>query len=71
METVNVQYKVFWRFKEHPHLKVTKCKKIVNCKCRTVLKQHTRGFFIGNRYIKRSNLNQYIEKIPKKEKLPF
>ncbi len=65
MEIVNVPYKVFWRFKEQPHLKVTKCKKIINTKTGVVLKYHTRGFFISNRYVKRNELNNLVERIPK------
>lgn len=71
METVNVQFKVYWRFKDYPYLKVTKCKKIINCRSGMILKQHSRGFFIVDRYIKRKDLNKHIEKIPKKEWLPF
>lgn len=71
METVKVSFKVYWRFKDYPWLKVTKCKKIVNTKTGTILKQHTRGFFISDRYIKRKELNGYLEKIPKKEHCPF
>ena len=70
-EEVNVKFLVYWRFKDYPHLKVTRCKKIINCKTNSLLKYHTRGFFIGNRYIKRSELNKHIEKIPNIEPLPF
>lgn len=71
METVNVTYKVYWRFKDYPWLKVTKCKKIINSKNGTILKQHPRGFFVIDRYIKRKNLKDYIERIPKKQYYPF
>jgi len=71
METVNVSFKVYWQFKDLPWLKVTKCKKIINCKTGTVLKQHARGFFVNGRYIKRNELNRHIKKIPKKQYLPF
>ena len=70
MEYVNLTFKVFWRFKEYPYLKVTKCKKIINSQKGTMLKYHPRGFFIGNKYIKRGELNEHIEKIPKIE-CPF
>jgi len=69
-ETVNVKFKVFWQFKEVPNLKVTKCKKIINCRTGNILKQHSRGFYVQNRYIKRSELNKHIEKITKVQ-LPF
>ena len=66
-----VKYKVLWRFKEYHHLKVTECKKIVNCKTNKILKYNTRGFFIDGNYYKRNELNQIIEKIPKKQYTPF
>lgn len=71
METVEVSFNVFWRLKDFHYLKVTKCKKIINSRTGKILKQHTRGFFIGGRYIKRRDLNLHIEVIPKKEILPF
>lgn len=71
MKTVNLTFKVFWRVKNQPHLEITKCKKIINSKTSTLLKYHTRGFFIGGKYIKRKDLNQYLELIPTKEYTPF
>jgi hypothetical protein len=71
---VNVQYKVFWQFKENHDFKVTKCKKIINCKKGTLLKQTIRGgsvgYWIDKKFIKRTDLNNHIELI-KKPKLPF
>lgn len=72
---VNVQFKVIWQFKTAPHFKVTKCKKIINCKTNTIVKQSVRcgscGFWINKVFIKRKDLNNYLELIPKKEVLPF
>ena len=70
MEYVNLTFMVFWRFKEYPYLKVTKCKKVINSQRGTMLKYHPRGFFIGGKYIKRSELNKYLEVIPKQD-TPF
>ena len=71
MKTVNLTFKVFWRFKDFPHLEVTKCKKIINSKTGKILNHQARGFFIGGRYVKRKDLNQYLELIPNKEYTPF
>lgn len=68
---VNVRFNVVWQFKEHPEYKVNKCKKIVNCKTSTILKYNSRGFFIKDRYLKRNEINQYLELIPKKQFCPF
>ena len=71
METVNIKIDVFWRFKNFHHLKVTKCKRIINCKTGKFLKQHTRGYFISSKYIKRSDLNSHIEPLPVEDDCPF
>jgi hypothetical protein len=68
---VNLTFKVLWQFKDFPHYKVTKCKKVINCKINTLLKYTTRGFYIDGKYYKRSDLKDMIEKIPKKEYCPF
>lgn len=60
---VNLTIRFYWQFKEHPHLKVTKCLKIINCKNGNILKHTRRGYFIVDRYIKRKELNSYIEKV--------
>lgn len=73
--TVNVQFKVFWRFKNATHFKVTKCKKIINCQNNTIVKQSVRGgscgYWINKEFIKRKDLNNFLEIIPKNEILPF
>ena len=68
---VNLTFKVLWQFKDYPHLKITKCKKVINCKTNKILKYHVRGYFIGNSYIAKKELNNHIEKIQKKEYCPF
>ncbi len=65
-QTVTLTFKTYWQFKEYPHLKVTKCKKIINCKTGNILKYNVRGFFIVDKYVKRSELNKHIEIIPTK-----
>lgn len=53
---VNVQFKVFWQFKNATHFKVTKCKKIINCQNNTIVKQSIRGgscgYWINKEFIK-------------------
>lgn len=71
MESVSVNFIVYWRFKDYPHLKITKCKKIINSITCKILVYHTKGFYIGNRYIKRKDLRDMIEPIPKEDRLPF
>jgi hypothetical protein len=72
---VNVQYKVIWQFKNAPHFKVTKCKKIINCQTNTIIKQSVRGgscgYWINKVFIKRKDLNDNLELIPKIKYCPF
>lgn len=62
---VNLTFKCFWRFKDHHYLKVTKCKKIINTKTGKLLNYHVRGYFVKGIYIKRKDINKYLEKIPR------
>lgn len=75
MYIVEVKYRVFWQFKDYNHYKVTKCKKIINTKTSTILKQSIKGgqvgYWINKQFIKRKDLNNHLELIPKKEKIPF
>jgi len=70
-ENLNIKFKVYWQFKKYPHLKITKCKKIINCKNGKILKYHPKGYFIIDRYFKRNELKPMIEPIPKIEYCPF
>ena len=51
------------------------CKKTINCQNNTIVKQSVRGgscgYWINNQFIKRKDLNSFLELIPKKEFLPF
>jgi hypothetical protein len=68
-DIVSVNYKVYWRFKEQPHYKVTKCKKIINCQRGIILKQSIKGgrigYYISGKFIKKKELNNHLEKITK------
>lgn len=73
-DIVSVNYKVYWRFKEQPHYKVTKCKKIINCQRGIILKQSIKGgcigYYISGKFIKKKELNNHLEKITK-DMCPF
>lgn len=70
MERVNLTFIVLWQFREIKHLKVTKCKKIINAKTGKLLKYTTRGFYINGEYLKRKDINKHVELIPS-TKTPF
>jgi hypothetical protein len=71
---IQVNYIAKWQFKEYPHYKITTCKKIINCKTGRVIKCTKNGgsvgYFISDKFFKKSDINQYIELIPK-IKTPF
>ena len=64
-KAVTLTFKTYWQFKDYPHLKVTKCKKIINEKTGNLLSYSTRGFYINGSYYKRKDINQMLETIPK------
>ena len=74
METILIQLKLKWQFKEHNHFKVSICKKVVNCQTGRLIKKTTSGRSVGynikGRFYKLSTINEFIELIPK-SKLPF
>lgn len=75
MEIIKVKYKVFWQIIGNEVYKVTKCKKIINSKKGTVLSQRIKGgsvgWWVGKKFIKRKEINNYLEAIPKKENAFF
>ena len=60
---VTLTFAVFWQFKDSPHYKVTKCKKVINCKTGKLLKYGSRGYFIDKNYVKKNEINKLVEKI--------
>ena len=62
-KTVTLTFKTYWFFKDHPHIQVTKCKKIINTKTGVLVKYGLRGFYVEGKYYKRSELNKMIEPI--------
>lgn len=69
-EHVTLTFKVYWYFTDYPHLKVTRCKKIINTKNETLLKYGVRGFKIGSKFYKRNEINKMLKPI-KSSKFPF
>lgn len=77
METIIIRTKLTlkWRFKNHDYYKISICKKVVNCKTGKILKKTTSGRSVGyninRKFYKLSTINEAIELIPSKTKLPF
>jgi len=71
---VTVLFTVKWQFKEFPHYKISTCKKVINCKTGKIIKctktGGSIGYFIAGKFYKKSNINDFIEAIPK-TKTPF
>jgi len=71
---VQVNFTIKWQFKEFPHYKVSTCKKVINCQTGKIIKCTKNGgsigYFIAGKFYKKSNINDFIEVIPK-PKHPF
>jgi len=71
---VKVSYRVKWQFKEFPYYKISTCKKVINCQTGKIIKCTKNGgsvgYFIAGKFYKKSNINDFIELIPK-PKCPF
>lgn len=71
---VQVNFKVKWQFKEHQHYKISTCKKVINCQTGRIIKYTKNGgsigYFISDKFYKKSDINKHIELIPK-QKTPF
>jgi len=72
---VTVLFTVKWQFKEYPYYKITSCKKIINCRTNKIIKCTKNGgsigYYISSVFFKKSDINNFIELIPKKEYCPF
>ena len=66
---VTVLFTVKWQFKDYPHYKVSTCKKIINCQTGKIIKCTMNGgsigYYISSKFYKKSDINSYIEIIPK------
>ena len=72
---VVVYFTVKWQFIDYPIYKISTCKKVINTKTNRIIKGTKSGgsvgFFIAGKFYKKSDINQHIEVIPKKEWMPF
>lgn len=75
MHTISINYTLVWQVKFATHYKFTKCKKMVNCKTCKEMKKVMNGGCIGyclnGKFYSLAFLRNHIEKIPKREVLPF
>ena len=56
MEEVILTFKAIWRFKEYPHIKITRRKMVINTQTNTLLKYKARGYYIKRAYVKKKDL---------------
>lgn len=72
---IEIKLKAKWQFKEYNYYKITNCKKIVNTKRGKIIKcvkvGGSIGYYINSVFYKKSDINKYIELIPKKSNCPF
>tara|TARA_A100000172_G_C3044260_1_gene111856 strand:+ start:28163 stop:28375 length:213 start_codon:yes stop_codon:yes gene_type:complete len=68
---VNVKFEAVWQIKGNTDYKVTKRKMVINSKTEKLLTYNRRGYFIMGKYLKKKDLNHYLEKIPEENNLPF
>lgn len=72
---VAVYFTVKWQFIDYPIYKVSTCKKIINSKTNRIIKGTKNGgsvgYWISAKFYKKSDINNFIQLIPKKEYLPF
>jgi len=76
MNSILVSYNLIWRFKNYHYLQISKCRKVFNIKTGKQRRLTVNGGSIGlwvtpKKFIVKSELNTYIEQIPKKEYTPF
>lgn len=64
-ETVYIPFDVVYRFKDFHYLKLTKDKRIIDCKKSKFLVYGDRGYFINGKHYKRNEIDSIIELIPK------
>jgi hypothetical protein len=75
MPTISVKYALIWQFKTAPWVQITRCKKVFNIRTgrqhRQVMNGRSIGYWIDNKFIPLSKINENLEKIPKRQRLPF
>jgi hypothetical protein len=72
---VKVVFNVYWQVKNNEQFKVTKCRKVINCKTQKLLKQTINGgslgYNINGNFYNIKTFKNFIEPIPKDIYLPF
>jgi len=73
---MNIELIPKWRFRDYPHIKITKDLIFYNSKTNRIKKLSLNGYSPGiwitsKRFILQSQINEHVELIPKKEYLPF
>jgi len=72
--TVSNTYNLKWQIKFDTKYQITECSKIINMNTGRILKEtlngYSKGFWIGKKFIRTSNMNKHVEKI-KHIEIPF
>lgn len=72
---IQVTYTAKWQIKNATWYKWSECKKLINCKTEKVIEKTLKGtkagYYINREFVASTDLKNRIEKIPKKEFLPF
>ena len=67
IETVENTYVLKWQLKFDNNYKITECKKIINTKTKKIIKEtkigYTIGYWFGKKFVPKTKLNDYVEKI--------
>ncbi len=68
--SLSAGYDVVWQLKTKPHIKISRCRKVINTHTNRVLKRTLKGSSIGywissKEFILEENINSMVEKIPK------
>lgn len=75
METISITYTLVYRLKTARHYKWTKCGKCFNVRTGKELKQTYNkgsiGYCINGKFKTLKRLREQLERIPKKERMPF
>ena len=75
MNTFTIRYNTEWRLKGKEYYQFTKDGKCFNSKTGKYIKMcvvgYSKGFYIKGKFMTLKRLKSQLERIPKKEKLPF
>ena len=75
MSNITVNYALKWQFKNYPYIQLKDSRHIFNMRTGRRIKLTTNGgsvgIWLGRVFIIKAELNSHIQRIPKKEVLPF